>query len=72
MPGEQNKLELFKTVTDSAVLVGLCAGVGYVGKKMQKENFLGNPSSNVINYVKFTAILAGSMALKHTLRIKRF
>ena len=59
---EQNKL--VKTVTDSAVLVGLAAGVGYLAKKMLKEDFLGDLSNSVMNYVKFTAVLAGSMALK--------
>ena len=59
---EQNKL--VKTVTDSSVLVGLAAGVGYLSKKILKENFLGDPFSNIMNYVKFTAVLAGSMALK--------
>ena len=59
---EQNKL--VKMVTDSAVLVGLTAGVGYLAKKTLKENFLGDPSSNVMNYAKFTGVLAGSMALK--------
>ena len=59
---EQNKL--VKMVTDSAVLVGLSAGVGYLAKKILKENFLGDPSSNVMNYTKFTGVLAGSMALK--------
>ena len=59
---EQNKL--VKTVTDSAALVGLAAGVGYLSKKILKDNFLGDPSSNIMNYVKFTAVLAGSMALK--------
>ena len=48
-----------KTVTDSAVLVG----VGYIAKKLLKENFVGDPSSN-INYAKFTGVLAGSMVLK--------
>ena len=48
---EQNKL--VKMVTDSAVLVGLTAGVGYLAKKILKENFLGDPSSNVMNYAKF-------------------
>ena len=47
---EQNKL--VKMVTDSAVLVGLSAGVGYLAKKILKENFLGDPSSNVMNYAK--------------------
>ena len=59
---QQNKL--VKTVTDSAVMVGLAAGVGYIAKKMLKENFLGDPSTSVVNYGKWTAILAGSMALK--------
>ena len=35
---EQNKL--VKMATDSAVLVGLSAGVGYLAKKILKENFL--------------------------------
>ena len=59
---QQNKL--VKTVTDSAAMVGLAAGVGYIAKKMLKENFLGDPSTSVMNYGKWTAILAGSMALK--------
>ena len=46
----QNKL--VKTVTDSAVIVGLAAGVGYIAKKMLKENFLGDPSTSVMNYGK--------------------
>ena len=54
---EQNKL--VKMVTDSAVLVGITAGVGYLAKKILKENFLGDPSSNVMNYAKFTGVLAG-------------
>ena len=59
---QQNKL--VKTVTDSAVMVGFATGVGYIAKKMLKENFLGDPSTSVVNYGKWTAILAGSMALK--------
>ena len=59
---EENKL--FKTLTDAAVLMTLTAGVGYVGKKIMKENFLGDPSSSVMNFVKFTGVLAGSMTLK--------
>ena len=67
---EQNKL--IKMVTDSAVLVGLTAGVGYLAKKILKENFLGDPSSNVMNYAKFTGVLAGSMALKLILKIRKY
>ena len=58
-----------KTVTDSAVLVGLTAGLGYIAKKMLKEN-LGDPSSSSLNYAKFTGVLAGSMALKTISKIK--
>ena len=36
-----------------------------------KENFLGDPSSNVMNYVKFTGVLAGSMTLKTYLEDKK-
>ena len=59
---EQNKL--VKMVTDSAVLAGLTAAVGYLAKKILNEHFLGDPSSNVMNYAKFTGVLAGSMAMK--------
>ena len=59
---EQNKL--VKMVTDSAVLVGVSAGVGYLAKKILKENFLGDPSSNVMNYAKFTGVLCTVTWLK--------
>jgi len=63
--------KLVKAITDSAVLVGLAAGVGYLGKKVLRENFLGDPSTNVMNYVKWTAVLAGSIALKDNLEEKK-
>ena len=59
---EQNKF--IKTVTDSAFLVGLAAGFGYVSNKMLKENFLGDPSTSVMSYCKWTVALTASMALK--------
>ena len=52
---EQNKL--VKTVTDAAVLVGLSAGVGWVGKKVLKESFTNDPSSNYMNYGKWVVVL---------------
>ena len=55
---------LVKTITDSAVLIGLGAGVGYVAKKAMKESFLSDPSSSVTNYAKWVAVLSGAMALK--------
>ena len=59
-----------KALTDSAVLVGLAAGVGYVAKKVLRENVLDDPSQNVMNNVKWTAVLAGSIALKDYLEEK--
>ena len=66
---EENKL--IKIVTDAAVLMGLIAGVGYVGNKILKENFLGDLSSSAMNNAKFTGVLAGSMALKTYLEDKK-
>ena len=48
---EENKF--IKIITDAAVLMGLTAGVGYLGKKLLKENFIGDPSSEIMNYRKF-------------------
>ena len=59
---EKNKI--VKALMDASVIVGLTAGIGYVGKKILKENFLGDPSSSLGNFGKLTAVVAGSMALK--------
>lgn len=56
--------KLVKTVTDAAVLVGISAGVGYVAKKAIRESFISDPSSNIMNYGKWVAVLSGSMYLK--------
>ena len=53
--------KLVKTVIDAATLTGLAA------KKAVKENFTSDPSSSAMNYVKFTAVMAGSIALKQYL-----
>ena len=56
--------KLVKTILDAATLTGLVAGIGWVAKKVVKENLTSDPSSNVMNYAKFTAVMAGSIALK--------
>ena len=56
-----------KTITDAATITGFAAGIGWVTKKVVKENFTSDPSSSAMNYVKFTAIVAGSIALKQYL-----
>ena len=42
--------KLVKTVTDSVVLVGLSAFMGWVSKKVLKETITGDPSANIMNY----------------------
>ena len=59
--------KLVKTVTDAATLTSLAAGIGWIAKKVVKETFTADPSSNVMNYVKFTAVIAGKIALKQYL-----
>ena len=54
--------KLVKTITDAAVLTGLDAGIGWIAKKVVKENFTSDPSSN--------AVMAGSIALRSTARTK--
>ena len=59
-----------KTVEEAAILTSMVAGVGWVAKKALKETFTGDPSSSVMNYVKMTAAVAGSIALKDYCRRK--
>ena len=59
--------KLIKTIIDAATITGLTAGIGWVAKKVVKENFTSDPSSSAMNYAKFTAIMAGSIALKQYL-----
>ena len=56
--------KLVKTSLDAAILTGLVAGIGWVAKKAVKENFTSDPSRNALNCVKFTTVMAGSIALK--------
>ena len=58
---------LVKTIMDAITLTGLAATIGWIVEKVVKENFATDPNSNVMNYAKFTAVMAGSIALKHYL-----
>ena len=63
--------KLIKTVLDATSLTGLAAGIGWVaGKKTVKENFIADPSSNAMNYVKFTVVMAPAVALKEYLEYR--
>ena len=56
--------KLVKTILDAATLTGLVAGIGWVSKKVVKENLTSDPSSDIMNYVKFTVVMTGAIALK--------
>ena len=56
--------KLVKAILDAATITGLVAGIGWIGRKILKEDLTKDPSANVMNYVKFTAAMAGSIALK--------
>ena len=51
--------KLVKTITDADTLTGFAAGIGWLAKKFLRENFTSDPSSSAMNYVKFTAVMAG-------------
>jgi len=59
--------KLVKTIMDAATLTGLAAGIGWLSKKVVKEKMTDDPSDSVMNYAKFTAVMAGSIALKQYL-----
>ena len=56
--------KLVKTIMEAAALTGFAAGIGWIARKVVKENMTADPSANIMNYVKFTAVMAGSIALK--------
>ena len=63
--------KLVKTIMDGATITGLAAGIGWVAKKVVKENFTSDPSSSAMNYVKFTAVMAGALRSNSTSRTKK-
>ena len=63
---------LMKTVEQAAVLTSIVAAIGWVGKKALKETFTGDPSSSVMNYVKMTAAMTGSIALRDYLEKEKY
>ena len=56
--------KLVKSLLDATTITGLVAGIGWIGEKVIKENLTGDPSTSLMNYAKFTAVMAGSIALK--------
>ena len=56
--------KLVKTILDAATLTGIVAGIGWVSKKVAKEDLTSDPSSDIMNYVKFTVVMTGAIAAK--------
>ena len=56
--------KLVKTLTDAATVTGLAAGIGFHARKVIKEPMTSDPSSSLIHYVKFTVVIAASLATK--------
>ena len=59
--------KLVKTVLDAATLTGLAAGIGWAAKKAFNKSFTADPSNSFENYIMFTAVMSGSIALKQYL-----
>ena len=60
--------KLVKSILDAATITGLVAGIGWIGRKIIKEDLTKDPSANLMNYVKFTAVMAGSIASEEVSR----
>ena len=56
--------KLVKTIMEAATLTRLAVGIGWACKKVLKEEVTANPSANIMNYVKFTAVMGASIALR--------
>ena len=56
--------KLVKSIIDAATITGLVAGIGFLGRKIIKEYLTKDPSADLMNFIKFTAVMAGSIALK--------
>ena len=60
--------KLVKTLTNSATLTGLAAGIRWVTKKVIKEPMTSDLSSNLMSYVKFTVVITASIEAKQYLK----
>lgn len=52
--------KLVKTLTDAATITGITAEYEWVAKKLVKEPLTSDPSTNLVNYVKFPVVVAAA------------
>ena len=44
--------KLVKSLLDAATITGLVAGIGWIGRKIIKEDLTKDPSANAMNYLQ--------------------
>lgn len=44
--------KLVQTAMDALTLTGLAAGIGWIAKKVVKENFTSDPSASLVNSLR--------------------
>ena len=64
--------KLVKTIMGAATLTGIAAGIGWIANEMVKETLAADPSSNVMNYAKSTAVMVGSARWNNISKTRRF
>ena len=60
--------KLGKTVVESATLIGVAAGVGYICKKFLKTSVTNDPSNSIENYGKWVFVLSASLYARDYLK----
>jgi len=60
--------KLVKTATDALVLTSLVAGMGWLARKVVREDFTDDPSRDIMNFLKFSAVLTASLYAKDYLQ----
>ena len=66
-----NQSKIVDTVVEAATLVGISTAVGWVSRKILKDSFTSDPSSNFMNYGKWVVALSASIALRDYLQDKK-
>ena len=55
--------KVVKKMKNAATLTSLAADISWISRNVVKENFTADPSRDVMNYVKFTAVMVGGVTL---------
>ena len=53
--------KLIKYAKEAVTLVGISAGIGFVGKKVLKKNLTNDPSSSLMNAAEWVAVMVGAI-----------